>query len=173
MEDLYRQNRIYKTIELFVVLRKTTISAMCKKASISAGLVTDLKMGRKQDIYKETASKIANALDISMSLFDSNEICISSEWDVDEYLKWNDADTDADRLFLLNEYGFPSSMKKNDKFIDLALNAILSCEHEEKEKSPIKEDGGLNSYKYSLLNETNKATIDALIEHLLKSQSGE
>jgi len=110
MENLYKQNRLYKTIILFSKIRHISIAEMCKNAEISPGIITDLKMGRKKSVQIETATKIAKALDIPVDLLKSCEYELNDSWDVDTFLKWHDADSDADRLFLLRENGIPNAL---------------------------------------------------------------
>ena len=132
MSDIYGTNRLYKTIKLFCILRKTTIGAMCKQAGVSPGLVTDLKMGRKQSLQLETAAKLASALGISVSLLNENDIEVTrSVWDLDEFGKWSDCDTDSDRVYLLKELGFPESMAGNDEFLETTLRAIIRDDQKE------------------------------------------
>lgn len=119
MGNLYRENRLYKTILLFSKIRHISIAEMCKIAQISPGIITDLKMGRKKTVQIETATKIAQALDISVELLESCPYELNDNWDVDTILMWHDADSDADKLFLLKEHGIPH------EFVDEAGKMII------------------------------------------------
>ena len=43
-----------------------TGSKLCSDLGISRGILTDLKMGRKKDLYSTTAYKIAKYFDVSV-----------------------------------------------------------------------------------------------------------
>ena len=103
----YKDNPLYRSIELFCKLRGKSISEMCKTAEISPGIITDLKMGRKKTIQIETATKIAKALDIPVGLLENCPYSIYDEWSVDTCMMWFDADSEYDKLFLLKNYGIP------------------------------------------------------------------
>ena len=111
MSDLYKRNPLYQTLSLFCEIKDMSVNAMCKKANISAGLVTDLKMGRKQTIQMDTATKIACALDTSVSVIEKNPFR-RGVWDVDTTLKWFDCDSDEDRAYILENYGVDMSFFK-------------------------------------------------------------
>lgn len=115
MNDLYKKNPIYKTIDLFCAVRGVSIGAMCKSAGVSPGLVTDLKMGRKQTIQIETASKFATALGTDVNTFMNNRYK-RGIWDTDTCMKWFDVDTIEDQIYLLVTYGVDLDFFLNKDF---------------------------------------------------------
>lgn len=120
MANLYRSNPLYLSIELFCALRGKSISEMCKIAEISPGIITDLKMGRKKTVQIETAAKIAKALEIPVGLLESCRYSINDRWSPDTFMMWHGADSDFDKVFLLQEYGIPK------EYYHEALDLIIS-----------------------------------------------
>ena len=160
MENLYKANPIYKTIDLFCAVRGISIGAMCKLAKISPGLVTDLKMGRKQSIQIETAAKIATALGTDVTTFMNNEYS-RGIWDVETCMKWFDADSDSDQRYLLSKYGVDLNFFLNKAYPERKKRLaalVFDQTDDQKEKSPTPEG-------VELLDEPNKK---ALIEYVLK-----
>lgn len=180
MAELYKSNELYRTISLFCKLRNMSINAMCKKAEISPGLITDLKMGRKQTIQIDTAVKIAKAFDTDVSTLQSNRF-FESSWDVDTCLKWHDADTTADCIYLLETYGIDVSYFKNkpDDFA-LVANCVFSGETKnapseesaEKESTSPVEDEMLAKFKalYMQLSPELRPVANTYLQKLLMIQ---
>lgn len=59
-------SNLYETIKSLCSERGMTVSRMCTQAGISKGILTDLKMGRKNTLSGKTLSKIAAALGVSV-----------------------------------------------------------------------------------------------------------
>ena len=59
-------NPIYTAISTLCSQHNITPGKMCVDLGLSRGLITDLKMGRKKDIYATTAWKIANYFGVSV-----------------------------------------------------------------------------------------------------------
>lgn len=57
---------LYTRIFSLCSQRDITPGKMCADLGLSRGLITDLKMGRKKDIYATTAWKIANYFGVSV-----------------------------------------------------------------------------------------------------------
>lgn len=57
---------LYTTISTLCIQRGITPGKLCSDLGISRGLITDLKMGRKKDLYATTAWKIANYFGVSV-----------------------------------------------------------------------------------------------------------
>lgn len=57
---------IYTQISTLCTQRGITPSKLCSDLGISRGIITDLKAGRKKDIYATTAWKIANYFGVSV-----------------------------------------------------------------------------------------------------------
>lgn len=138
MADLYKSNPIYKTIDLFCAAKGLSISAMCKEAGISPGLVTDLKMGRKQTIQIETASKIASALGTDVTTLMNNRYKKSS-WDSETCLKWFDVDSVEDQIYILTAYGVDLDFFLNKSYPERKAQLdylLFDQSYPPKEKSP-------------------------------------
>ncbi len=56
---------LYETIATLCKKKQLSIAALCRKANVSAGIISDLKTGRKKTISVETATKLAAALEVS------------------------------------------------------------------------------------------------------------
>ncbi len=59
-------NIIYTTISTLCSEHGITGSKLCSDLGLSRGILTDLKMGRKKDIYATTAYKIAKYFGVSV-----------------------------------------------------------------------------------------------------------
>lgn len=57
---------IYERICYLCAMRGISGGKLCKDLDISRGLLTDLKMGRKKDLYASTAYKIAAYFGVSV-----------------------------------------------------------------------------------------------------------
>lgn len=57
---------LYINISALCAKHKITPSKLCSDLGISRGIITDLKAGRKKDIYATTAWKIANYFGVSV-----------------------------------------------------------------------------------------------------------
>jgi len=57
---------LYDRISTLCTKRGITPSKLCSDLGISRGIITDLKAGRKKDIYATTAWKIANYFGVSV-----------------------------------------------------------------------------------------------------------
>ncbi|MCI1966314.1 MAG: helix-turn-helix transcriptional regulator [Oscillospiraceae bacterium] len=57
---------LYETIETLCKVKGINISTMCKESGASRGSLTDLKMGRKQQLSTETLSKISAHFGVSV-----------------------------------------------------------------------------------------------------------
>ena len=67
MVDSNNGVKLYETIQLFCALRNESINSMCKKAKVSPGNLTDLKMGRKNTLQLDTIARIADALQVTVT----------------------------------------------------------------------------------------------------------
>lgn len=169
MDDLYKSNQLYKTIDLFCKLRLISKSAMCSKAGVSPGIISDLKFGRKQTIQIETAAKMAKALDTTVSAIESN-LFVVGKWDVETTLKWHDCDSDEERIQILYDYGVDTTvilMKEYRKFAD---RVILQNPNPYEQKNSPTPEGVERIPNYSKLSDTNKAIVDSMIAQLLAAQ---
>lgn len=59
-------SNLYERINYYCKARDVTGGKMCSELGLSRGLMSDLKMGRKQTLNTETALKIANYLEITV-----------------------------------------------------------------------------------------------------------
>ena len=59
-------NRIYSRITTLCSQHGITGSKLCSDLGLSRSLLTDLKMGRKKDLYATTAYKIAKYFGVSV-----------------------------------------------------------------------------------------------------------
>ena len=57
---------LYTTISTLCAQRGITGNKLCSDLCISRSILTDLKMGRKKDLYATTAYKIAKYFDVSV-----------------------------------------------------------------------------------------------------------
>lgn len=57
---------LYITISTLCTQRSITPSKMCTDLGLSRGIITDLKAGRKKDLYATTAWKIASYFGVSV-----------------------------------------------------------------------------------------------------------
>ena len=84
---------------------------MCTDLGISKGLLTDLKMGRRNGVSAKTADKIANYFGVSVSLLLGNDDYPElryEPWGHDLVDDYNKAKTDAERKILLKNFGVDS-----------------------------------------------------------------
>ena len=58
--------KLYKTINMLCEEQGITASKLCADIGISRGLITDLKMGRKNGVTAVTAQKIASYFGVSV-----------------------------------------------------------------------------------------------------------
>jgi transcriptional regulator with XRE-family HTH domain len=170
MDDLYKSNQLYQTIDLFCKLRLISKSAMCKKAGVSPGIISDLKFGRKQTIQIETAAKFAAALDTTVSAIQLNKLHAAT-WDTETCLKWNDCDDDSERLSIMYEFGVDATVlksKENRRFIDrLIIERPGSANEKEK---PATETGSGQIPNYSELSKENQEKVAEYVALLLNAQ---
>lgn len=66
-------SKLYETIELLCERNQVTITEMCKDSGASRASMTDLKMGRKQNLSTQTLSKIANYFGVTVDYLLGNE----------------------------------------------------------------------------------------------------
>ena len=59
-------NILYERISDLCTQHNITPGKLCTELGISRGIITDLKAGRKKDIYATTAWKIANYFGVSV-----------------------------------------------------------------------------------------------------------
>lgn len=57
---------IYNQIVVLCTQRGITPGKLCSELGLSRGIMTDLKMGRKKDLYATTAYKIAKYFGVSV-----------------------------------------------------------------------------------------------------------
>lgn len=57
---------LYTTISTLCTQRGITPGKLCADLGLSRGIITDLKMGRKKDLYATTAYKIAKCFGVSV-----------------------------------------------------------------------------------------------------------
>lgn len=175
MPDTYKKNPIYRTIELFCAIRGKSIGAMCKRAGVSPGLVTDLKMGRKQTIQVETAAKLAEALRTDVDTLMNNRYEKALSWDVDTCLKWYDADSIDDQQHILENYGvdvqfFLSSENKEWKAV--LEEIVFHQKPEQKERPNLGEEVGPKKAELlAALADMTEAEQALLLEHIQKIKS--
>lgn len=73
-------SNLYETIKRLCDERGLTIARMCTEAGISKGILTDLKMGRKNTLSGNTLSKIAAVLGVSVDrLLGSGQAMLTRE----------------------------------------------------------------------------------------------
>lgn len=107
---------LYKKIEDLCKDNKVNISTMCRSASISRASLSDLKMGRKQNLHPDTLQKISNYFGVSVDYLLGEETkkapSPSEERLLDEY--------DKEYMVLAKE--LPTEMKKS--LLDLARRYV-------------------------------------------------
>lgn len=59
-------NTLYEHISTLCTQQGITPGKLCTDLGLSRGLITDLKMGRKKDLYATTAYKIAKYFGVSV-----------------------------------------------------------------------------------------------------------
>ena len=59
-------NILYERIAALCSEHGITPGKLCAELGLSRGLITDLKMGRKKDLYATTAWKLANYFGVSV-----------------------------------------------------------------------------------------------------------
>ena len=59
-------NPLYARISILCTQRGITPGKLCADLGLSRGIITDLKMGRKKDLYATTAYKIAKYFGVSV-----------------------------------------------------------------------------------------------------------
>lgn len=57
----------YERVKELCEIRNLTIPQMCEKAGISFSIIYDIKSGRKHDVSRKSAEKIAAALEMTVS----------------------------------------------------------------------------------------------------------
>lgn len=55
--------KIYENIQRIAYFQGRTVNDVCRKAKVSAGVISDLKNGRRKSIGKVTLEKLSKALD--------------------------------------------------------------------------------------------------------------
>lgn len=118
---------------------------MCADIGVSKSLMTSLKTGRTSTINSKTAQKIATYFGVSVGeiIGDGPDPFVTEKQIALERAKLS------------------------------ALQADIFEDEENKKPASQKADGLRGNGKYDLLTPENRAMIDALIDSLLKSQSGE
>lgn len=136
---------LYEKIIDLCKSRGITGGKMCTDIGISKSTLTDLKSGRKKTINLTTADKIADYFGVSVAEFMADSITL-----------------DHVLYITAKDNGMNAGAK------------LVAERIEEKEKTAgQKADGSRGIGKYDELTPENRKMIDALIDSLLKSQSGE
>ena len=108
---------LYDTVAHLCADRDISVSAACKRAGISPGILSDLKNGRKKTISMDTARRLADALDVSADALTgiapapqpAPDDLIAFYGEVKEYLDEND------KQDLIAFMRIKAELKKNDK----------------------------------------------------------
>lgn len=178
MQDLYKTNNIYKAVSCWCILRKKTIAQMCKEAEISPGIITDLKMGRKQNIQVNTAQKIANALDVPLQAILNFQFDINRHWSLDAIQIWYDSDTDTDRAYILEHFGVDYSYAGREDLREDFVNAILvavcaenmsataEAENENRGAATVQTENSLNADLLRAFNQLNEQGQQKAVERV-------
>lgn len=62
----YNLSKLYSRIELLVKSKGLTVNSLCKKAGVPSSVLYEIKNGRKKDINRQTAAKLAAVLDMTV-----------------------------------------------------------------------------------------------------------
>lgn len=66
IERLFIMSQLYKRIDELCLREGLNMTEMCKRSGASRASLSDLKMGRKQNLSAETLSKIAQCFSVSV-----------------------------------------------------------------------------------------------------------
>ena len=108
---------VYDTVARLCAEQGISISAACRRAGISPGILSDLKNGRKKTISIETARSLADALGVSADVLTggsppapaASDDLIAFYGEVKDYLD------DDDKQDLIAFMRVKAELKKNDK----------------------------------------------------------
>lgn len=105
---------LYETVARLCREQGLSVSALCRRAGVSPGILSDLKTGRKKTISVETAGKLAEALGVSADVLrgaeqSDNDAFLAYYGRVKDYLN------EDDRSDLIAFMRVRAELKKNDK----------------------------------------------------------
>ncbi len=105
---------LYETIATLCHQKNLSIAALCRKAGVSPGIISDLKTGRKKTINVETATKIATALEVSADALtgahaQADDAFIAFYGEVKDFLD------DADKSDLITFMRMKAELKQYDQ----------------------------------------------------------
>ncbi len=72
---------LYETIARLCMEQHISIAALCRKAHVSPGIISDLKTGRKKTLTMETVTKLARALGVSADILTGDTTATSAQRD--------------------------------------------------------------------------------------------
>lgn len=104
---------LYDTFARLCAARGISVSAACRKAGVSPGILSDLKTGRKKTVSVETAARLAAALGVSADALsgreDPGDELLAYYGEVKDYLD------EDDRQDLIAFMRVKAELKKNDQ----------------------------------------------------------
>jgi transcriptional regulator with XRE-family HTH domain len=105
---------LYETFAKLCAERGLSVSAACKKAGVSPGILSDLKTGRKKTVSMDTANRLAAALGVSADVLqglepEENDALIAFYGEVKDFLD------ESDRQDLIAFMRIRAELKKNDE----------------------------------------------------------
>ncbi len=106
---------LYDTVARLCADRGISVTAACKRAGISPGILSDLKNGRKKTISVETARSLADALGVSADELTGGEPTPPSDMLLAYYGEVKDFLDDDDKQDLIAFMRVKAELKKNDK----------------------------------------------------------
>ncbi len=107
-------SHLYETIASLCQQKGISNAELCRKASVSPGIISDLKNGRKKTINVETATKLAAALGVSADVLtgtpaQGDDAFIAFYGEVKDYLD------DHDKSDLIAFMRMKAELKQYDK----------------------------------------------------------
>lgn len=117
-KGLHPMSDLYKRIEDLCKEKNITITAMCKESNASRASLSDLKVGRKQNLSADTLNKIAKFFGVSVDYLLGN---VSDPFFV--------LDNDAILADVNDTSGYekaPTLSKKDERDIARSLEAIMA-----------------------------------------------
>ena len=105
---------LYDTFARLCAERGLSVSAACKKAGVSPGILSDLKTGRKKTISVDTAARLAAALGVSADVLQGAEPEPNDEL-IAFYGEVKDSLDESDKQDLIAFMRVKAELKKNDK----------------------------------------------------------
>lgn len=114
---------LYDTFAQLCAQRGLSVSAACKKAGVSPGILSDLKTGRKKSVSMETARRLAAALGVSADVLTGSapaesDALIAFYGEVKEYLD------ESDKQDLIAFMRIKAERKKHDQDRDHGAGTV-------------------------------------------------